>query len=651
MSARACPSPLAKWRAFRALPARVQRRVLAMVAPWLLALLLGFPLLWVESRAVTQAPQWHARESLIEESAEIVRRTVDSLQHDISFLRELATQIPRTDPTPDSAIARLFMSFANSTGAFDTVRWIDRLGNERLRVDVRNGMPILAPPDTLRSVGAEPYFQRGAGLPPGGILFSDIALHAETGAAPGQPTMRVVTPFCDVDDCDDGVLAIDYRASRILSRLNALATRGGLHVHLVNAAGYWLEGPTDAQSWAWQRGRPELAMSTTHRELWKATRFAEAGRHHDATGDWAFRRLKLDVVTSVDRETPMPLVSELGLTVLVQGDASLAGGAFLRWQLVMAGMMVLLLAVALRYASHTVSGLIDEARQARELHDANLALSEANDNLRHVQADLARAERLSSLGLMVAGVAHELNTPLGSAKLSLSTLQQSIDTLQARVRSGLKRSDLESFIDSARVAAELTQAAVIRAAGLVQRFKQVAVDRTAMERREFDLAEVVLDADPRLRKWDAAQPVGLRLDLEKGLRMNSYPGPLEQVVSNLLSNALAHAFRGRETGMISVQVMADGPAHVLVKVADDGVGIDADHLSRIFDPFFTTSRHEGGTGLGLHIVSQLVTEVLGGNLRAENIATPGGGTGAMFTLRLPRRAPAQTDASMPERVR
>jgi signal transduction histidine kinase len=578
----------------------------------------------------------------VEEANEIMRRTVDSLQHDISFLRDLSSQLPRMDVSAESPIARLFVSFANSTEMFDTVRWIDHLGNERLRVDVREGVPALAEQDTLRSLRDESWFKRGASLPPGGIFFSAISLNTGGDAidVPAQPIMRVLTPFCEGEDCE-GVLAINYRASRILARLNLLAERQGLRIYLVNAAGYWLQGPTPAQSWAWQRGAPAQAMSKTHPMLWQAMLDDEAGRHHDATGDWAFRRLKLDPTTSVDRETPTPLVSDLGLTILVQGNAGLVGDAHMRWQIVMAGMMVLALAVALRYASHTVSGLIDEAWQASELQSANRALSEANDNLRRVQADLARAERLSSLGLMVAGVAHELNTPLGSAKLSLSTLQQSINTLRARMRSGLKRSDLDGFIGNAELAAELTQAAVTRAASLVQRFKQVAVDRTAMERRDFDLAEVVMDADPRLRKWDAGNPIGLRLELQAGLHMSSYPGPLEQAVSNLLSNALTHAFRDRETGTITLQAMEDGPDHVLLRVDDDGRGIDAENLARIFDPFFTTSRHEGGTGLGLHIVSQLVTEVLGGTLQAENIVSPRWGTGARFSLRLPRAAPMQ----------
>ena len=175
----------------------------------------------------------------------------------------------------------------------------------------------------------------------------------------------------------------------------------------------------------------------------------------------------------------------------------------------------------------------------------------------------------------------------------------------------------------------------------MQRFKQVAVDRTAMERRTFDLAEVVMDADPRLRHWDATGPIALRLALQEGLVMTSYPGPLEQAVANLLANALTHAFRGRDTGAISLEAIADGPTHVLVRVSDNGNGIDPADLGRVFDPFFTTSRHEGGTGLGLHIVSQIVTEVLGGTLHAENIVSPRWGTGARFTMRLPREAPMQ----------
>ena len=130
--------------------------------------------------------------------------------------------------------------------------------------------------------------------------------------------------------------------------------------------------------------------------------------------------------------------------------------------------------------------------------------------------------------------------------------------------------------------------------------------------------------------------------------MDSYPGPLEQAVSNLLENAVVHAFGQQGPGTIVIEVAADGPEHVRVRVADDGTGIPAADLPQVFDPFFTTRRHAGGTGLGLHIVHQIVADVLGGTLRADSPVPQGlpvPGRGTVFTMRLPRRAPERPEAA------
>lgn len=625
-------------RRFAALPATVRRRFLVMVTPWLLACLVGFPVLWMEIASLTQAPQWRAREGLLEDSAEILRRTLDGLLRDVAFLSDLAAQVPHDDVSPDSPFARLFLSFAKSSGAFEQVRWLDLDGNERLRVSMHQGMPEVVPPVNLQNNRSRPYFRETVALSPGSVYVAEFELNTEYGYVerPLEPILYVATPLYE-NGRPLGIVAIGYRASRLLDRLAALGHRQGMDIHLVNDAGYWLEGPTPRESWAWQLGRPEMALPRTNPGLWQALQDATAGRYSDASAHWVFRRLQFDSTVVADQASTINLVSRVGLSVVVHSSRAQAEAADWRWQLTLGGLMLLALLLAGRYGWQMMDTLADEDLQTRELQAANRALVEANTNLRNMQAELERAERLSSLGLMVAGVAHELNTPLGSASLSMSTMQQSLATLQERLASGLKRSDLDNFLHDTRAALDLARTAIQRAAGLLQRFKQVAVDRSTMERRHFDLAEAVLDSHPHLRRWDSSKGIALRLDLAPGLMLDSYPGPLEQVVSNLVNNALIHAFRGREGGNITIRTASSGASHVVVHVADDGVGVDSRNLKRIFDPFYTTNRHGGGTGLGLHICSQMVTEVLGGTLRAQNLATSG--SGMVFTLRLPRVAP------------
>ncbi len=173
------------------------------------------------------------------------------------------------------------------------------------------------------------------------------------------------------------------------------------------------------------------------------------------------------------------------------------------------------------------------------------------------------------------------------------------------------------------------------AADLVSSFKQVAVDQTSVNRRRFNLRETVeeilLTLGPSIRKTTHT----VECVIPDSISMESYPGPLGQVLTNLINNALLHAFDGRQQGRVTIAAALQGPAHVLFTVQDDGQGIPEAHLNRVFDPFFTTKLGKGGSGLGLNIVYNLVQDALGGTIHVANTA----GQGACFTLLLPMDAP------------
>lgn len=275
------------------------------------------------------------------------------------------------------------------------------------------------------------------------------------------------------------------------------------------------------------------------------------------------------------------------------------------------------------------------AARTCDLAESNAGLSDAIDRLRRAQDELVRSERLASLGAMVAGIAHELNTPLGSALLVATTLGDGIEALRAQLAGGtLTRSALEAFLDQQAEAQSLIVRNAQRAAELIGHFKQVAVDQTSEQRRRYDLAEVVDEViatlQPRLRK----RPLQIDVDLAPGMAMDGYPGPLGQVLTNLVMNAALHGLRER-AGRIAVSARPAGTDAVRLAVEDDGVGIAPEHLPRLFDPFFTTRLGEGGSGLGLHICYSLVHRTLGGRIDVDS--APGGG--ARFTLTLPRVAP------------
>jgi signal transduction histidine kinase len=266
--------------------------------------------------------------------------------------------------------------------------------------------------------------------------------------------------------------------------------------------------------------------------------------------------------------------------------------------------------------------------------------ADAYRQLKETQAQLAAREKLASLGSLVAGVAHELNTPIGNSPLMASTLQEKTDQLAARfAQANLKKSDLEGWIAAASESSALIQRSLHAAAELVNSFKQVSVDQASTQRRRFDLAQACQEIAATIMNQVRRGGHTLVLDVEPRIVMDSYPGPLGQVVINFVNNALLHAFDG-PGGTMVLAAAPSGPDRVRIEFRDDGRGIPAEHLSRIFDPFFTTRMGRGGTGLGLNIAYNIVTTLLGGTIRVESGAA---GKGTVFILELPLR-PAQAPA-------
>jgi PAS domain S-box-containing protein len=280
------------------------------------------------------------------------------------------------------------------------------------------------------------------------------------------------------------------------------------------------------------------------------------------------------------------------------------------------------------------------ARRTDQLRQANVDLSETLERLQLTLGELVRAEKLASLGALVAGIAHELNTPLGNGVMAVSSLRGALTAFRRESEQGLRRSSLEQLLEAVDTGTDIAGRNLARAAELVASFKQVAADQTSSQRRSFELAEltaeIALTLKPLLKRGHAS----IVTEVPPDLSLDSYPGPLGQVLTNLVANAVTHAFGERTDGRIRVVAMPGREGRVTIQVGDDGAGIDPGLLPRIFDPFVTSRMGRGGTGLGLHIAHNLVVQVLGGSISVES--TLGGGT--TFTLDLPRVAPVAKSA-------
>jgi PAS domain S-box-containing protein len=283
----------------------------------------------------------------------------------------------------------------------------------------------------------------------------------------------------------------------------------------------------------------------------------------------------------------------------------------------------------------------ERKRGEQEMRKAKDAAEAALRNLRETQNSLIEAEKLAALGRLVAGVAHEVNNPVGISLTVASSLERKTALFAGEVaRGNLRRSSLNEFLENSRDASSQLVANLNRAAELIASFKQVAADRNYSDQRTFDLGDlteqVVMSLRPGLRKHHLT----LTVDCQPSLTMNSYPGPYGQVLTNLFLNAVAHAFPDGRPGSVDIKVRESGKDNVEIIFSDDGCGMSLDVRRRAFDPFFTTRRDQGGTGLGLHIVYSIVTTRLGGRLDLDS--APGAGT--RIQIILPRVAPLEQAA-------
>lgn len=283
---------------------------------------------------------------------------------------------------------------------------------------------------------------------------------------------------------------------------------------------------------------------------------------------------------------------------------------------------------ALKLAEEALRRLNDELelrveRRTSDLSAANSELQEAMDRLTLTQRQLFEAEKLASLGGLVAGIAHEINTPIGVGVTAASHLSEEANLLSRLLQSGeLKRSDLERFRHAAVESTQIILRNLQRADQLVRSFKQVAVDQSSEDRRVVDLGacigEILTTLGPTLKKT----PHAVSLICPEPVVCETAPGALYQIMSNLVMNSLIHAFTPDKPGKIEISISRQGSA-IAIDYCDDGAGMDEVASARIFDPFYTTRRGSGGSGLGMHIVYNLVTQVLGGTIVVSS--EPGAG--------------------------
>ena len=287
----------------------------------------------------------------------------------------------------------------------------------------------------------------------------------------------------------------------------------------------------------------------------------------------------------------------------------------------------------------SVRDLTDLHRLNKELAESKQQLETSNHDLEHMIEDLGNthkqlveSEKLASLGSLVAGVAHEINTPLGISVTSSTVMHEEVNQLQGKFENDtLKRSELEAFFKQANQACQILQTNLNRASDLIRSFKQVAVDQTVDDLRNINLKkyidEILISIGPSFKY----SKVTVEADCDEDIDIETHPGALSQIISNLALNSMTHAYDESSEGVIRIKSYQDNGS-IVIEYSDDGKGISEENLKNIFTPFFTTRRGSGGSGLGLSIVYNLVTGTLRGNIEAESVE----GKGTDFRIVFPQ---------------
>ncbi|TVO58624.1 sensor histidine kinase [Denitromonas halophila] len=532
-------------------------------------------------------------------------------------------------PIASERLGRFFGNLLDAHLDYAQVRLLDPACRERLRIErAADGRPTQVPDKDLQDKSRRPYCTKTQALPDGQVYLSplDANIEFERVVLPLEPVLRIAMRVVQADGTPLGIVVLNYDAAPLLA---AFTDHSRTDAALINADGYWLHAPDPADAFGFVTGQHDRRLGVRHPALWAHIRASprDTGQIRLDSGLWTFRRVA-PAGTSAQLHAPIWYVlSQIPPETLAQvrhkqlvAHLALAGTALLA----LTGLSLALAISRLR-----------QQRTGDALARSNQALAQSLAQLEQSQDDLIRSAKLASLGLMVAGVAHELSTPLGSAMLASGSLKEQLATLEKAFAEGLRRSDMTRFTEAHAAGLALLRDNLQRAARLIHQFKAVAADRATATRHSFDLADTVSDVLALMQNDLKHTRHQVELDIPPGLTLDSYPGPLGQIVQNLISNAVRHGYTDGRVGHIRI-VARPKEDQVTLSVIDDGHGIPVEARERIWDPFFTTRRHQGGTGLGLHLCQHMATAVLGGTLTLASAATD---QGCEFRLKIPMSAP------------
>ncbi|WP_217495175.1 sensor histidine kinase [Salinimonas lutimaris] len=512
------------------------------------------------------------------------------------------------------------------------LRWLNMEGQEVYRVNFAGMGSEAVSAQNLQNKAHRSYFKTILNTLPGELILSDIDLNIENGkvVTPLEPTIRALLHSTPNHPLGEGFLIVNFRLTSLFDFLSGLSdTKTQLLVAENNDQ--WLIHPDQTKQWASVLQTGQHSLPDDIPRLWQHLNTTPAGSLIEGEQDDIYSVVKsyLQLSEPADKRTTLYFIARTPRTLYrsIQQQALTPA--------VVIALVVFCIGLLLIYREAVLGLRVKRLTQLLKTEKADLA-----DALQHqqvLQDELVEVEKMASLGMLVAGVSHELNTPIGAAVMTVSGLQRKVNELNKCIAEGLTRSALDEHVQQSREATELALTNLQRASSLIQRFKRLAVDRSEEIQMDFNLAQAVYDLLDAMKPQLKGSRLQIEVDVPASIFMKSYPGTLSQVLQNLINNAMNHAFENNNgTIAIKAERMQD---LVFVTVTDNGLGIAQDVADSLFDPFVTTNRGQGNSGLGLHLVHRWVTHVMQGHIQVNS--TPGQGT--CFILELPV-SPASADS-------
>lgn len=547
---------------------------------------------------------------------------------------DIQTQLSATQPLDQHQLTRTLARFSHINRLVSQVRWVDASGQERARINVIHESVQSVPPQQLQNKADRYYFRAGMQTSSSAVYISRLDLNVEHHriVRPFEPTLRATIRTTIDQGMRPGLLIINFNLAPLFRQFRALNDNSS-DVQIVNTDGYWRLHPSPDHEWGEQLGHKEMTLARQYPEAWRYIRKHPTDSNNQIINGrlWSYWRFQEPGTRDPDASGTLFLISATRPGLIENIKTRLFWGSTLI-TLVIYILIATLLLRLLRTDEQRkrLSAHLTQEKQALEV--SYRELRQAHSNLQTLQDELVETRKLSSLGIMVAGVAHELNTPTGSALITLSSLERDIERLAKEIESGLTRKALTDYIDQTRKGLALATHSLHRAAGLIKSFKRLAVERSAENLEAFSLGTLVDDLMVSLHHRFKNSRIQIRILIDREIRLHSYPGILSQILQNLIENALAHAFPPEQTGEIRIESSRIGDGNqVEIRVCDDGQGIDPKLIQELFDPFVTSKRSQGHTGLGMHLVHQWVTQLLHGHIAVDSKP----GKGCRFTVTMP----------------